>query len=79
MAALPGTVLRMSVGRSVRMNVDSGEKTWLTPRWLLDKLGPFDLDPCCPDGGMPWPTAARMISKSEDSLAKDWGGGPESF
>lgn len=28
--------------------------TWLTPRWLLDKLGKFDLDPCAYKG---WDTA----------------------
>lgn len=60
--------------RSVNMNVDSGEKTWLTPRYIIDALGPFDTDPCCPDGGMPWPTATRMITKSEDGLAQAWEG-----
>lgn len=24
--------------------------TWLTPTWLLDRLGEFDLDPCPPNG-----------------------------
>ena len=24
--------------------------TWLTPPWLLEKLGKFDLDPCPPNG-----------------------------
>lgn len=24
--------------------------TWLTPKWLLDWLGPFDMDPCPPNG-----------------------------
>ena len=61
--------------RSVNMNVDSGEKTWLTPRYIIDALGPFGTDPCCPDGGMPWPTASRMISKSEDGLKQEWHGG----
>ena len=61
--------------RSISMNVDTGEKTWLTPPSILRRLGVFDLDPCCPDGGMPWPTASRMITKSEDSLSRDWGGG----
>lgn len=60
--------------RSVNMNADSGEKTWLTPRHIIDALGPFDTDPCCPDGGMPWPTARRMITKSEDGLKQEWAG-----
>lgn len=60
--------------KSVLMNVDTGEKTWLTPPHLLKALGEFDLDPCCPDGGMPWRTAKRMITKSENSLSKNWEG-----
>lgn len=52
--------------------VDTGEKTWLTPKWILDLLGDFDLDPCCPDGGMPWQTARRMVTKAEDGLSIDW-------
>ena len=60
--------------RSVAMNVDTGEKTWLTPRCILDPRGRFDLDPCCPDGGMPWRTADRMVTKDEDGLRQDWEG-----
>ena len=40
--------------------IPSNTTTWLTPRWLLDSLGAFDLDPCCPPV-MPWQTAKRMI------------------
>lgn len=60
--------------QSVSMNVDSGEKTWLTPKWLIAALEDFDIDPCCPDGGMPWPTAREMITKSQDGLKADWEG-----
>ena len=59
--------------RSVSMNVDSGEKTWLTPPNIISALGPFDLDPCCPPD-MPWPTAKRMVSLPENGLAVDWTG-----
>ena len=58
---------------SVNMNVDTGEKTWLTPPHIIDALGPFDLDPCCPPN-MPWRTAARMICRPFDGLAVDWTG-----
>lgn len=27
--------------------------TWLTPKSIVDLLGPFDLDPCTPCGGEP--------------------------
>src|SRR5450432_318190 len=33
--------------------------TWLTPLSLIQSLGTFDLDPCCPPV-MPWRTAAEM-------------------
>ena len=58
--------------QSVSMNVDTGYKTWLTPKWIIDVLGAFDLDPCCPDGEMPWRTADRMVTKSENGLRVDW-------
>lgn len=59
--------------RSIAMNVDSGEKTWLTPPDIIERLGPFDLDPCCP-ANMPWRTATRMVSLPEDGLSVDWSG-----
>ena len=62
------------MSKSVSMNVNTGEKTWITPRYIIDALGPFDLDPCCPDGGMPWQTATRMVTKSEDGLLVNWDG-----
>ena len=59
--------------RSVAMNIDSGEKTWLTPPHIIEALGPFDLDPCCPPN-MPWQTAAQMVCRPDDGLAVDWTG-----
>lgn len=32
--------------------------SWITPPWLIDRLGPFDLDPC-ESTPQPWPCAAR--------------------
>jgi hypothetical protein len=48
-------------------------ETWLTPPEILRVLGPFDLDPCCPVG-MPWQTAARMLTPEDDGLATPWDG-----
>lgn len=45
----------------------------ITPRWLLERLGPFDLDPCA-DARQPWPTANRHIILPEDGLAAEWSG-----
>lgn len=47
--------------------------TWLTPRWLLDTLGRFDLDPCCPVG-MPWSTADRHFTPLDNGLILRWDG-----
>lgn len=47
--------------------------TWLTPPGLIEALGPFDLDPCCPPT-MPWSTAAKMIHWPENGLAAEWSG-----
>lgn len=46
---------------------------WLTPPNLLEKLGPFDLDPCSPVD-RPWPTAARHYSILDDGLSYKWTG-----
>lgn len=46
---------------------------WLTPRFILDALGPFALDPATPEF-MPWNTAERRFTKAEDGLAQPWDG-----
>lgn len=46
---------------------------WLTPPWLLDRLGPFDLDPCAPIKS-PWNTAARHYTIRDNGLALPWQG-----
>lgn len=63
-----------------RLPAAQSTDTWLTPPELLwgspkegyTGLGPFDLDPCTPEEGMPWPTAARMLKPSDDGLATAW-------
>lgn len=59
--------------QSINMNIDTGEKTWLTPPHIIEALGPFDLDPCCPPT-MPWHTATRMVHWPDDGLKVDWTG-----
>ena len=46
---------------------------WITPRWILEPLGTFDLDPCTP-ADMPWRTATKMLTEVEDGLASSWSG-----
>jgi len=36
-------------------------QSWITPKWMIDALGPFDLDPCASDP-QPWPCAAENLS-----------------
>jgi DNA N-6-adenine-methyltransferase (Dam) len=51
-----------------------GTHVWLTPRWLVGALGPFDLDPCAAPEPRPWPTAARHLVKADDGLEQPWEG-----
>lgn len=46
----------------------------LTPRWVLDALGTFDLDPCAAPDPRPWPTAASHVALPTDGLSQPWGG-----
>jgi hypothetical protein len=47
--------------------------TWLTPPGILEALGPFDTDPCCPPS-MPWGTATVMVTPEQDGLQHSWVG-----
>lgn len=62
---------RRSIGshQSTRM----GKDEWLTPPWLLARLGAFDLDPCAPIV-RPWETAARHYTAHDNGLAQPWAG-----
>jgi len=48
------------------------ELLWGSPRERFSGLGPFDLDPCTPEEGMPWPTASAMLKPSDDGLVAPW-------
>lgn len=47
--------------------------SWITPKWLIDQLGPFDLDPCAciPQ---PWPCAGRQYTEEDNGLLLPWDG-----
>lgn len=47
---------------------------WLTPRAILDALGPFDLDPCAAPEPRPWPTAGVHYVEAVDGLSLEWYG-----
>jgi hypothetical protein len=46
---------------------------WLTPRNILNALGPFDLDPCAPID-RPWDIAAHHYTIEDDGLVQPWTG-----
>jgi hypothetical protein len=46
---------------------------WLTPRPIIEALGPFDLDPCAP-AWQPWPTAAKTYTEADNGLLNRWFG-----
>ena len=61
-------------GMSGHERPNKGETdVWLTPQFLIDLLGPFDLDPCAASNA-PWPTATKMLTIADDGLAYDWHG-----
>lgn len=45
----------------------------LTPRWILDPLGPFDLDPCA-SNPRPWDCGAVNWTERQNGLARKWFG-----
>lgn len=51
-----------------------GHDEWLTPKWITDALGPFDLDPCSPGNRRPWDTAVHHLSVEDDGLLAPWFG-----
>lgn len=60
-------------GISQHERVADGKDEWLTPREIIDSLGPFDLDPCSPVH-RPWPTASRHFTIETNGLAQLWAG-----
>jgi hypothetical protein len=45
----------------------------LTPKWLIDALGPFDLDPCAA-APRPWDCADTNFTEADDGLSRRWHG-----
>ena len=52
---------------------DNHKDEWLTPKFITDGLGPFDLDPCSPVN-RPWDTAARHYTIVDNGLIQQWQG-----
>lgn len=43
----------------------------ITPRWIIDALGPFDLDPCAADS-RPWNCATENMIERDNGLSMGW-------
>jgi len=58
-----------------QINKTNTTDVWLTPPAIIEALGEFDLDPCCPNN-LPWATAKTFFSleNGQDGLALEWGG-----
>lgn len=71
-AAADPTIRRAGMGS--HQATSSGTDEWITPREIIDQLGPFDLDPCSPGERRPWDTAERHLSIEDDGLTARWTG-----
>lgn len=56
--------------------IEGETDTWLTPKYITDDLGPFDLDPCTIQD-RPWDIATKNLTIVEDGLETPWD--PEDF
>lgn len=62
------------VARDDASDMTGASDTWLTPRWLLDAVGPFDLDPCS-DPSRHTPAARHIVGiEGGDGLLETWSG-----
>lgn len=50
-----------------------GHDEWLTPPEIIQKLSPFDLDPCSPIN-RPWDTANNYYTIEDNGLEQPWFG-----
>lgn len=58
------------MNKTQRNNVVSSDE-WYTPKWVVDELGPFDLDPCAPMSP-PYTIAPLSYNKQQDGLSSIW-------
>lgn len=64
----------MTQGMGSHHSAQAKSDIWLTPRHILDALGPFDLDPCSAPDPTVWPTAREHITLPRDGLTAPWAG-----
>jgi len=62
-----------SVGFHGHESTTAQTHDWITPKPIIDALGPFDLDPCA-SLCQPWATARDQYTVEDDGLSKEWRG-----
>lgn len=63
----------MNVTFETKHNRKAGKDEWLTPPYVIEALGEFDLDPCAPIN-RPWPTAKKHYTVEDNGLLSSWEG-----
>lgn len=63
----------MKTGMSRHTSTRNETDVWLTPPYILEALGEFDLDPCA-SLNRPWDTARKHYTVEDDGLAQEWEG-----
>lgn len=67
------TELQLGKRFNIKNSGDDYSDIWITPKWIIDSLGKFDLDPCAAEN-MPWETATTMYTKTDNGLSYEWQG-----
>lgn len=64
---------RVEFGGNPLLSTAVDVDTWLTPRFILEQLGDFDLDPCAAETNPFW-VAKRSYTVKDNGLEMDWTG-----
>lgn len=61
------------MGLSSHQKAVGNSQTYLTPKWITDLLGPFDIDVCA-STPRPWDIGKTVYVEKDDGLAQQWQG-----
>lgn len=65
--------MKIKSGMGAHQNPVMAKDEWLTPPFIIDALGQFDLDPCSPIN-RPWDTAVNHLTIQDNGLESEWFG-----